>query len=222
MSGGASASGVNKRPREEGSNGDRGRKRFKAAGVEVLERNRLCNIIKVMQEYGGYVSEFGSGQVALGDLGHSDQNKQMMVSNNTTGLLLQPVPFQDLSKHTALMTSARSSDPGSWSFSFLLIDPRYPKDYWVCTVRMLNERKEGKTHTSMYMKELNNTFLTVDIENVNYLKLDRDYSPNDKKHIREIKSIIMYLVINSDKNCLLNYNENEYIFFNRFKYTIIS
>ena len=64
--------------------------------------------------------------------------------------------------------------------------------------------------------------LTVDIESVNYLKLDKDYSPTDKKHIRQIKSIIMYLIINSDKNCLLNYNENEYIFINRFKYKIIS
>lgn len=63
--------------------------------------------------------------------------------------------------------------------------------------------------------------LTVDIENVNYLKLDRDYSLNDKNHIREIESMIMYIMINSNKNCLLNYNENEYIFFNRFKYTII-
>ena len=51
--------------------------------------------------------------------------------------------------------------------------------------------------------------LTVDIENVNYLKLDKDYSPNDKKHIREIKSVIMYVIFNSTKNCLLNYNENE-------------
>ena len=64
--------------------------------------------------------------------------------------------------------------------------------------------------------------LTVKIENVNYLKLNKDYSPTNKKHIREIKSIIMYVMINSNKNCFLNYNENEYIFFNGFKYTIIS
>jgi hypothetical protein len=63
--------------------------------------------------------------------------------------------------------------------------------------------------------------LTVDIKNVNYLKLDKDYSPTDKKHIREIKSIIMYVMFNSNKNCLLNYNGNEYIFFGNFRYRII-
>lgn len=63
--------------------------------------------------------------------------------------------------------------------------------------------------------------LTVNIENVNYLKLNKDYSPNDKKHIREIKSIIIYIMFNSNKNCLLNYNENEYIFFGKFRYRII-
>ena len=69
---------------------------------------------------------------------------------------------------------------------------------------------------------LSGVVLTIYIKNVNYLKLHKDYSPNDKKHIKEIKSIIMYLLINSNKNCLLNYNENEYIFFNRFTYIIIS
>lgn len=64
--------------------------------------------------------------------------------------------------------------------------------------------------------------LTVDIKNVNYLKLDKDYSQTDKKHIREIKSIIMYVMFNSNKNCLLNYNENEYIFFGNFRYRIIN
>lgn len=63
--------------------------------------------------------------------------------------------------------------------------------------------------------------LTVKIDNINYLKLDKDYSPTDKKHIRKIKSIITFIKINSNKNCLLNYHENEYIFFNKFKYTII-
>ena len=63
--------------------------------------------------------------------------------------------------------------------------------------------------------------LTVDIENVNCLKLDKDYSPNNKKHNKEVKSIIMYIMFNSNKNCLLNYLKNEYIFFTEFKYTII-
>ena len=64
--------------------------------------------------------------------------------------------------------------------------------------------------------------LIINIENINYLKLNRDYSPSDKKHIREIKCIILFLKINSNKNCLLNFNENEYIFFGKFKYTIIN
>lgn len=63
--------------------------------------------------------------------------------------------------------------------------------------------------------------LTVDIDNVNYLKLDKDYSPNNNNHITQIKSIIMYVKINTNKNCLLNYSENEYIFFNKFNYRII-
>lgn len=62
--------------------------------------------------------------------------------------------------------------------------------------------------------------LKVKIQNVNYLKLNKDYSPTDKNHIREIKSIIMYIKFNSNKNSLLNSNENEYIFFKDFKYII--
>lgn len=69
---------------------------------------------------------------------------------------------------------------------------------------------------------LSGEVLKVDIQNVNYLKLNKDYSPTDKKHVREIKSIIMFIMINSNKNCLLNCNENEYIFFKNFKYTIVS
>tara|TARA_A100001015_G_scaffold300172_1_gene385227 strand:- start:769 stop:1131 length:363 start_codon:yes stop_codon:yes gene_type:complete len=69
---------------------------------------------------------------------------------------------------------------------------------------------------------LSGVVLIVNIENIDYQKLHKDYSPNDKKHIRQIKSIIMNLLINSSKNCLLNYYENEYIFFKTFKYIIIS
>lgn len=64
--------------------------------------------------------------------------------------------------------------------------------------------------------------IKVKILNINYLKLDKDYCPNNKKHSREIKSIIMYLLFNSKKNSLLNYNKNEYIFFNQFNYKIVS
>ena len=77
--------------------------------------------------------------------------------------------------------------------------------------------KTGKCYAG-----LSGEVLTVYIENVNYLKLDKDYSPTDKKHIREIKSIIMYVMFNSNKNCLLNYHENEYIFFGKFRYRIIN
>lgn len=63
--------------------------------------------------------------------------------------------------------------------------------------------------------------IKVYIENIDYLKLDKVYSLNNKQHIREIKSIIMYLLFNSKKNSLLNYNENEYIFFQKFIYEIV-
>jgi hypothetical protein len=77
--------------------------------------------------------------------------------------------------------------------------------------------------TAKYYAGINGIVLTIDVKNVNHLKLDNDFNYNsyDEKHIRKIRSIIMYLVFNSNKNCLLNYNENEYIFFNRFKYTLI-
>lgn len=63
--------------------------------------------------------------------------------------------------------------------------------------------------------------ITLNIDDINYLKLDKDYSPSDKNHIRQIKAIIMYVKLNSNKNCLLNLNENEYIFFNNFTYELV-
>jgi len=63
--------------------------------------------------------------------------------------------------------------------------------------------------------------LKVFVFDINIIKLTKDYSPNDKKHIKEIKTIISYLKINTNKNCLLNLNENEFIFFKTFNYLII-
>lgn len=63
--------------------------------------------------------------------------------------------------------------------------------------------------------------LKVFVLDINIIKLTKDYSPNDKNHIKEIKKIITYLKINSNKNCLLNLNENEFIFFKTFNYLII-
>lgn len=63
--------------------------------------------------------------------------------------------------------------------------------------------------------------LVIEVVNLNPLKLNKDYSPNDKKHTREIKSIIMHVIVNTNKNCLINYHGEEYIFFNNFKYRII-
>lgn len=63
--------------------------------------------------------------------------------------------------------------------------------------------------------------IKVNIKNINYLKLDRDYSPSCKNNIRKIKSLIMYVKLNSDKNCLITNNENEYIFFKDFHYNFI-
>ena len=63
--------------------------------------------------------------------------------------------------------------------------------------------------------------LKVNIKDINFLKLNKDYSPNNKRDIRKIKFIIMYISLNSDKNCIINDNLNEYIFFNKFTYTIM-
>ena len=63
--------------------------------------------------------------------------------------------------------------------------------------------------------------LIVNIKDIKYLKLNKNFSPNDKKDVRKIKSIIMYITLNSNKNCLLNDSQTEYIFFNKFTYTII-
>lgn len=80
-----------------------------------------------------------------------------------------------------------------------------------------NNYKLAKLYASNYGE-----VIKVEIKNINYLILNKDYSPNNKKHNREIKSIIMYLVFNSNKNCIINKNKNEYVFFNKFNYTIIS
>jgi hypothetical protein len=72
-----------------------------------------------------------------------------------------------------------------------------------------------------YADEEKGEILKILVLDIKMVKLIKDYSPNDKKHIKEIKKIITYLKINSNKNCLLNLNESEYIFFKTFNYLII-
>lgn len=62
--------------------------------------------------------------------------------------------------------------------------------------------------------------LKVEVVNYNPLKLTKDYSPSSKKHVSEIRTIIMYCKLNSTKNCLVNIHNNEFIFFNKFDYKI--
>jgi len=63
--------------------------------------------------------------------------------------------------------------------------------------------------------------IKVNINKINILNLDKNYDLTNEEHIKEIRRIIFYLKLNSDKNCLLNLNKNEYIFFKYFKYDII-
>ena len=62
--------------------------------------------------------------------------------------------------------------------------------------------------------------LKVYIKNVRMLKLNKDYSIDNKTHISELKCIIMYSKLNSNKNCLVNIHNNEFLFFNKFEYMI--
>ena len=64
--------------------------------------------------------------------------------------------------------------------------------------------------------------IQVYIVDIQSLKLEKDYCPTNKNHIKEINGIILYLKINSNKNCFLSLNKNEYAFFNKFNYKIIN
>lgn len=66
----------------------------------------------------------------------------------------------------------------------------------------------------------NGEVLKVKILDYFPLKLKREYSNQNKNDIREIKTIIMYSKLNSNKNCLVNIHNNEFIFFSKFGYKI--
>lgn len=55
--------------------------------------------------------------------------------------------------------------------------------------------------------------LTFDFNNLKTLQLSRDYSPSDKKDKKQISSLINYLKLTSEINCLINVHKNEYILF---------
>lgn len=66
----------------------------------------------------------------------------------------------------------------------------------------------------------NGEVLKVKILDYFPLKLKREYSNENSNDVREIKTIIMYSKLNSNKNCLVNIHNNEFIFFNKFGYKI--
>jgi len=61
--------------------------------------------------------------------------------------------------------------------------------------------------------------LKICIKDIKYLKLNKNYNLTNIKDLDELKSIIMYLTLNSNKNCLVN--NNEYIFFSNYTYFIL-
>ena len=66
---------------------------------------------------------------------------------------------------------------------------------------------------AFYESGENGEVLKVKILDYFPLKLKREYSNENKNDIREIKTIIMYSKLNSNKNCLVNIHNNEFIFF---------
>lgn len=86
-------------------------------------------------------------------------------------------------------------------------------------IYLTNNYKEALFYANGY--EDVGEILKIFVLDINIIKLNKDYSPNDKNHIKEIKKMITYLKINTNKNCLLNLNENEFIFFKTFNYLII-
>lgn len=73
---------------------------------------------------------------------------------------------------------------------------------------------------AFYHSGENGEVLKVKILDYFPLKLEREYLNENKNDIREIKTIIMYSKLNSNKNCLVNIHDNEFIFFNKFGYKI--
>lgn len=53
----------------------------------------------------------------------------------------------------------------------------------------------------------------TNIKDIEYIKLNKDYSLYDNNDILELNSIITYLKLKSKKKCLINNNGNLYIFF---------
>ena len=81
-------------------------------------------------------------------------------------------------------------------------------------------------NNALILCKLNDVIIKVEIYNINELKLDENKSFIDIKNdsnvlnITNIKTIIMYTKLNSNKNCLVNVHHNEYLFFNTFNFKI--
>lgn len=65
----------------------------------------------------------------------------------------------------------------------------------------------------------NKIILQFKIDDINLLKLTKVNYFN-KSNIQNIKGIVMYIFFNSNKNCITNINENEFIFFRKFNYKL--
>lgn len=68
-------------------------------------------------------------------------------------------------------------------------------------------------------KSCNEEVIKVNINTVNCLKLDKVYNMENDADNSQIQRIMMYLKVNSNKNCLVNIDD--YVFFSKFKYDII-
>ncbi len=79
-------------------------------------------------------------------------------------------------------------------FSWNLIGSNWGSTYGNA-IYFTNNYDNAKNYSKNNDKE--GEILKVEIENINFLKLTKDYSPTDKNHIREIKSIIMFARIHS-------------------------